>query len=119
MKNFEQKYDIKETQSVKQFHKSRRIFCILNDTLHVAEPNLPYSHAEWFVREGWMTTEHDSLMNEIPRGMISAQGDIYFFVGYNFDINDTIETLFFHHLKELVKGLNLKPTATVYGGLIK
>ena len=119
MDTFNKKYGVQETESVRQFHKSRRMFCILNDILYIAEPNLPYSHAEWFTREGWMTPDDDSLMNKIPRGMINAQGDIYFFVGYDFAINDTIEQLFFNHLYELVESLALKPTASVYGGLIK
>ena len=119
MNTFNKKYGIEETESVMQFHKSRRMFCILNDILYIAEPNLPYSHAEWFTRQGWMTPDDDSLMNNIPRGMINAQGDIYFFVGYDFDINHSIEQLFFNHLHDLVEKLALKPTANVFGGLVK
>ena len=40
-------------------------------------------------------------------------------IGYDFDINDTIEKIFFDHLPELVKKLDLKQALEVYEGLIK
>ena len=45
---FEKKYGIKENEKIIAFHKSRRMFCIYQNRLFIAEPNVPYSHATWF-----------------------------------------------------------------------
>jgi len=58
-------------------------------------------------------------MKSIIRGMINKKGDIYFYVGYNFEINSEAEIIFFSHIKELVKKLNLKSDSKIFGGLIK
>jgi len=117
--SFEKKYGIKEDEKVKSFHKSRRMFCIIDNTLHIAKPNLPYSHATWFEKEGWMTAKNDHLMQIAPRGIINTHGNIYFYVGYDFQINNKIEKKFFPFLKQLVNTLHIATTANVYGGLIK
>jgi hypothetical protein len=118
MDKFEQKYGI-EDNKVEAFHKGRRMFCIYQGQLVVADENLPYSHAAWFEKEGWMTKEQDKLMEEIPRGIIDSKGDIYFYVGYDFKIDNNIEAVFFSHFKELVEKLNLNPNAKIFGGLVK
>lgn len=119
MNYFEQKYGMKEDDGVKAFHRSRRMFCIYKGVLHIAEPNLPYSHAAWFEKEGWMTKETDGSMAEIVRGMINDQGDVYFYAGYDFRVDEHIEAIFFPHLKELAEKLGLDPNARIFGGLIK
>lgn len=112
-------YYKEDTDKIKEFHRSRRMFCIYDGQLRIADENLPYSHATWFQNENWMTKEKDGLMNEILRGFVNRKGDVYFCVGYNFEINDSIETIFFSYLKELVKRLNLDANAQIFGGLIK
>ncbi len=119
MNIFEKKYGIKEDKKVRTFHRSRRMFCIYQNKLFIAEPNLEYSHAVWFEKEGWISKKEDGLMNEIARGIVNSEGDIYFYVGYDFNINNEIESIFFSHLKELVEKLNLKSNAKIFGGLIK
>ena len=119
MNIFEKKYGIKEDEKIRAFHKSRRMFCIYNDKLIIAEPNLSYSHAVWFEKEGWISKEEDRQMNEIIRGIVNEEGDVYFYVGYDFETNNKIESIFFNHLHELIKHLKLKPTAKIFGGLIK
>lgn len=119
MDNFEKKYGIKENQEVKDYHKSRRMFCIYNNALCIAEPNVSYSHATWAEQEGWMTREDDSLMGSMVRGVVTAEGDIYFYVGYNFIVNEQIESIFFRYVAKLVNELSLKSSAKIYGGLIK
>lgn len=118
MDEYEKKYGFKEDEKTKAFHRSRRMFCIYQNKLFIAEPNLPYSHAVWFEKEGWISRENDELMDKIIRGIVNNNGDIYFYVGYNFDINKEIESIFFYHLKELVKKLELKSNAKIFGGLI-
>ncbi|HBI16623.1 MAG: hypothetical protein UR60_C0001G0022 [Candidatus Moranbacteria bacterium GW2011_GWF2_34_56] len=119
MSDIKKEYYLEETDKIKEFHQSRRMFCIYDDQLRIADDNVPYSHATWFQNENWMTKEKDGLMNEIVRGIVDSKGDIYFYVGYNFEINDIIELIFFNHLAELVKRLNLDTNAKIFGGLIK
>lgn len=95
------------------------MFCIYKDKLFIAEPNLPYSHAIWFEKQGWISKENDDLMNKIIRGIIENNGDISFYIGYDFQINDEIESIFFNYLKELVEKLNLPPNTKLFGGWIK
>lgn len=109
----------KDNDEIKELHRSKRMFCVYDNQLRIADENLPYSHAKWFQNENWMTKEKDGLMNEIPRGMVNEKGDVYFCVGYDFEINDNIESIFFSHLSELVKKLDLNTNAQIFGGLIK
>jgi len=119
MDEFEKKYGFKEDEKTIRFHKSRRMFCIYENKLVIAKPNTPHSHAVWFEKEGWMSREKDDLMDSLVRGIIDDKGDIYFYIGYDFEINEKVESIFFSHLKELIEILNLKSNANIYGGLIK
>ncbi|HPT08603.1 MAG TPA: hypothetical protein PLE28_02830 [bacterium] len=119
MDKFEKKHGIEEDKATRDLYLNRRMFCIINNVLYTAEPNLPYSHAVWFVKEGWMTDTDDSLINEATRGMVDDKGDVYFYIGYNFDLNEKTEITFFLHLKELVDKLNLNSNSKIFGGLIK
>jgi len=119
MNEFEKKYGIKEDEKTIEFHKSRRMFCIYQNKLFIVNSNLPYSHAVWFEKEGWITRENDKLMNSLVRGIVDAEGNIYFYVGYDFEINEEVEKIFFSHLKELFFELKLNPNANIFGGLIK
>ncbi|MFH1565338.1 MAG: hypothetical protein ABIC82_05870 [bacterium] len=40
-------------------------------------------------------------------------------MGYDFEINDSAELIFFKHLSELVEKLKLEPDAKIFGGMIK
>lgn len=59
---------------VKDFHKSRRMFCILNDTIKIAPEGVAYSHAQWFVNEGWMSSEDTAFMDQTGRGIVDCNG---------------------------------------------
>jgi hypothetical protein len=113
------KYGIKEDNAVEAYHRSRQMFVIIGGQLQVAEPGLPYSHASWFEKEGWMADGDDRLMDEAVRGIIDSQGDIYFYSGYDFRIDDDIEAVFMENLPGLVESLELKPEAKLYGGVQK
>lgn len=119
MNKFEKKYGIKEDKKIIAFHKSRRMFCVYQNKLFIAEPNLPYSHAVWLEKEKWITAEKDALMNNVVRGVVDSNGNIYFYVGYDFQVNEEVESILFSHLKELIEKLKLKPNAKIFGGLIK
>ncbi len=116
---FEKKYGIKEDEYVKNLHISRRMFCIREDKLIIAAPGLSYSHATWFEKEGWMQKEEDDFINKTVRGQIDSKGDVYFYTGWDFQINRNGELIFFLHLKELSDKLNLNPDAYVFGGLVR
>jgi len=119
MPNFERKYGIKEDAKIKSFHRKRRMFCIKDGKVIVAKPNLPYSHAVWFEKEGWISEEDDILMDEMTRGVVDADGNVHFYVGYNFELNKKAEKEFLEYLPELVKKLQLKKQAKVFGGLVE
>ncbi|MDD5589598.1 MAG: hypothetical protein PHQ47_00275 [Candidatus Portnoybacteria bacterium] len=116
---FEKKYGIKESKKIKDFHRGRRMFCIYDGKLHIAKSNLPYSHAVWFVKEGWMPEDDDKLMDKAARGIIDAKGDIYFYTGYDFKIDSEIDSTFFLYLNDLVRKLKLNINKEIFGGLIR
>ncbi|HBB02826.1 MAG: hypothetical protein US89_C0007G0008 [Candidatus Peregrinibacteria bacterium GW2011_GWF2_38_29] len=91
MDAFEKKYGFKEDKKVKDFHKSRRMFCIYEGKLYIAESGLPYSHAVWFTNMGWISEKNDKLMDEIVRGIIDDKGDVYFYIGYDFKVDERLE----------------------------
>lgn len=119
MNEFVEKYGVEENENTIIFHQSRRMFCIYKNRLFIAESNLPYSHAVWFKKEGWLSEVGGELMAEIVRGIVDSKGNIYFYIGYNFEINNNCEQIFFSHLKELVDRLKLDSKAKIFGGLIK
>ena len=119
MDAFAKKYGIKEDEQTKALHRNRRIFCIYRDKLRLAEKGATYTHAIWFEKEGWMSKEDDALMDEIVRGMVDGKGDVYFYIGYNFEVNEKVEKIFFPYLKELVETLRLNPENKVFGGFSK
>ncbi len=116
MNKYEDKYGIKENKQVIEFHKSRRMFCIKEGKLMVAESGLDCSHAVWFEREGWMDETDDSFMNTNVRGIVDKGGEVYFYRGYDFFIDEEGKKEFFKHIKELAEILKLKLSSKIYGG---
>ena len=114
--SYDFKYLLKEGEETESFHRQRRIFCINNNILYIAEPNFPHSHAVWFEQKGWINQTKDELMEKMVRGMVSPQGDVYFYRGYDFRIDKESEDIFFKHLESIVKELSILPEAKVYGG---
>ncbi len=119
MDEFEKKYGFKEDEKIIAFHKSRRMFCIFENKLHIAEPNLPYSHAVWFEKEGFISRNNDDLFENIVRGIVDQKGDIYFYRGFDFKVDKETELGFFSHLKDLVEKLSIQSSAKIFGGMNK
>ncbi|MCX6790887.1 MAG: hypothetical protein NTV62_01690 [Candidatus Gribaldobacteria bacterium] len=120
MNRFEKKYGIIENKEVKNFHGSRRMFCVKDNVLYIAKPNLSDSHAAWFEKEGWIQNDNDEeFLRDNVRGFIDSDGDVYFYVGYDFCINKKAEEVFFAHLKELAQKMKINPDAKINGGLLK
>ena|SRR3989338_159715 len=116
---YEEKYGIVEGEETKAFHQRRQMFCIRADKVFIADPFVPYSHAVWFEKKGWINSEKDADMDLIVRGIKDKDGDLYFYVGYDFLVTRKAEKILFSHLSELKQRLDLKDTAQIFGGLIK
>lgn len=102
---------------VRSFHRQRRMFCVRDGNLIIADKGLSYSHKEWFHELGWKKDEIEEFMTAGLRGVI-LPGEIKFYTGYDFRINDQIESDFFNSLPGLAKELNLSPETKIYGGQI-
>jgi len=103
MDAFEKKYGYREDEKVKAFHRSRRMFCIKDGVLHIAPARVQYSHATWFANEGWITPQDDSLMKTVIRGIVDKKGNIYFYTGYDFKVNQQTQKELMKKLMELKK----------------
>lgn len=118
-KNFDKKYGIDSSaDTVKKFHSSRRMFVIKDDRLFLAKPDVSYSHARWFEIEGWITPSDDSFMKNNVRGYVDGTG-IYFYKGYDFDVDEDAKTKIVEHLEVLVNSLGIDRSVHLYGGMIK
>lgn len=101
-----------------QFHKHRRMFCIMKEVLHVAQPNIPDSHIEWSQREGWTTSLRDPQYEKIVRGMVDHEGNVHFYVGSDFHIDQNAEKQFFNHIEDLANALHLNREVRIFGGKV-
>lgn len=117
MDNFEDKYGIEEDQSVKNYHKSRRMFVIKDGTALIADEGVDYSHAEWFKKIGLGSDEITDPILAYVRGSIEKDG-LYFYKGYDFQIDEELEAHLIDYLKEVVGKLKVSPNLHVYGGKI-
>ncbi len=97
-----------------EFHRSRRMFAIINDVIYLAPINSSLSHGEWLNSEG---IEIDQDLNGITRGFASSDG-LYFCEG-DFIITKRAETEIFKHLSELIEKLEIDKSLHLYGGFIK
>ncbi|MBI4739928.1 hypothetical protein HY772_10450 [Candidatus Woesearchaeota archaeon] len=100
------------------FHTSRLMFAVHDGKLHFAPPKATYSHAKWFRNQGWVQGKNDLFMENTVRGFIDAEG-IYFYVGFDFRVDDDAEKTFFPHIAELKVKLRLPDEFPVYGGMIR
>jgi hypothetical protein len=119
MDKYDEKYGFDSgLEEVKRFHSQRRMFAIRDDTLFLAPKNVPYSHAKWFEKMGWINPEKDSLMDTITRGFLDRTG-LYFYTGYEMKWSKKAEEETFTHLKELVNKLQIKIDLHLLGGMIR
>jgi hypothetical protein len=89
------------------------------DKLYIARAKLPYSHAVWFEKEGWIDEKDGTFMNENVRGVVFKNREIHFYAGYDFFVNQKAEQYFFKSLQELSSRLKLKPSSKLTGGQTK
>jgi hypothetical protein len=93
------------------------MFAIYKNQLCIASAGLDYSHAEWFKRMDWMSESNDSIMGEMVRGYV-RNGTIFFYIGYDFSINETAIAVMRDHIAQLTAELGLNQTTQVRGGVI-
>lgn len=118
MSKYDKKFGFEEDEDTVAFHKSRRLFVIKDGELIVADPTLPYSHPAWFEKEGWMNEKDDRFIQMNTRGMVMEDGEVRFYVGWDFQVNDEAEQQFMPHLGELVETLKLDVGKPLSGGQI-
>ena len=94
------------------FHKSRRMFCILEGEIYIGPKNSPLSHKEWFEELGW---DPEKTIKEKIRGFTDDRC-LFFYKGEDFNVDKETEKTFMHYLKYLQKALNLPDETQVYGG---
>ncbi|HYD03821.1 MAG TPA: hypothetical protein VEC16_06005 [Alphaproteobacteria bacterium] len=105
-----------EKEKIRQYHKSRRMFCIYKKKLIIAERNVDYSHKEWFEKNNWKYQDKN-LIDEIARGIVDETGDVYFYIGEDHKLTEKAEKSFFANLKELSEKLKLNPKSHIFGGV--
>lgn len=66
-----------------------------------------------------MSEGDDRFIKESVRGAVMKDGEVRFYVGWDFQINVEAEQQFIPHLKELVDNLALDTSASLSGGQIK
>lgn len=116
----DEKYNIKKTPETELFQRSRRMFVIYENQLLLADHNVPYSHAEWFEKEGWLKQDDDFFMETYVRGFIDSEG-ICAYVGYDFHSSPLVEKTLTHYsiLQQFVVKLDAKRETPIFVGMQK
>ena len=103
----------------KEYHKARRMFFVIDDNLLIAEANSNKSHFEWLIEQFWPEDKAIEFIETGLRGVLNPDGNIRFYTGENWEVNEKIEAEFFGIFDELVKRLKISPEAKIGGGVIK
>ncbi len=103
----------------KEYHRNRRMFFLIDDNLIIAPANSEKSHYDWLIEQYWPEEKAIEFIRTGLRGVLNPDGNIRFYTGENWDINEEIEAKFFGIFDELVKRLNIGPEAKIGGGVVK
>ena len=109
--------DVKE--HIKKRHMARRMFAIVNGKLIIAKPYIPDSHLDWFKKDKIIKNDSDPFFDKIVRGVVKENRIVWFYFGREFLVDKKAEDIFFKHLIELIKIMNLRGSAKIQGGKIK
>ena len=111
------KYRVSSPESaIEEFHFNRRMFVFRNGELTIAPERSLDSHAAWFTKMGWISSQDDSLMEHLTRGYVDSTG-IFAYTGYDFRDSGNVEAELKLHLKELVLQLTRAADTSVFIGL--
>jgi len=106
---------MKETE----YHKARRMFFLIDKKLVIVESGSEKSHFEWLKGQGYSDKKAKEIIGNNLRGVLNPDGNLRFYIGEDFKINEKIEKEFFEILPELVHKLEIKMDAEIGGGTIK
>lgn len=104
-------------QTEAKFHASRRMFAIIDGQPVLAEKDTTESHAEWFIRMGWISSCDDPAFEAIVRGYSDGK-DLYAYRGKAFLDDAPVETAMKQHAKKLRNLLNLPDAANLLLGSV-
>jgi len=111
--------DILRTRSAdRDFHRSRRMFCIKDGETKIAPEGTAMSHLDWFEAEGWITKDNiQEFMDATIRGVfLPARPALFFYKGTGFFFDDAVVKEATHRAKELMSVLALDSRVAVYVG---
>mgnify|MGYP001806601676 FL=1 len=103
----------------KEYHKARRMFFLIDEKLVIAENGSEYSHFEWLKKQGCSDEKVKNFIKTELRGVLNPDGNLRFYVGEDFEVNEKIEKDFFRILPELVEKLNIRVDSEIGGGTIR
>jgi hypothetical protein len=106
-------------QPESEYHRKRRMFFVIDDNLVIAPANSKECHFDWLIEQYWPEKKATEFIKTGLRGVVDPDGNIKFFTGENWELNEEIEIKFFMILNELVKKLKINPEAKIGGGAIK
>ena len=92
--------------TIEDFHRSRRMFAVINNVLFISEPNTTESHKEWFIRMNWIKDDKDTYFNIIPRGYVDSK-NLYIYIGENFEEDIELAEVLLQYLPQLINKLQL------------
>jgi len=96
----------------KEYHRKRRMFCIVNDRVHLAPEKDERSHREWMDAEGLS----DNFEEEV-RGVV-YEDRLIFFRGSDWQADEKAEKIFFLNIADVAKLMNLQKDTLICGGCI-
>jgi len=97
----------------KDFHRSRRMFCIHDGEVLVAPLHTLMSHKEWFTSMG---LEGEKTIESDVRGFADDRG-LFFYRGKKFNTTREDEETLIKHLQEIQLKLNLPDDTQVHAGV--
>lgn len=103
----------------REYHKQRRMFFWIDNQLVIPEAGSDKSHIEWLMANGRTKEEAENIIETVLRGVINPDGNVRFFIGKDWEIDNEIEKKFFEILPELVEKLNINLDAIIGGGVMK
>ncbi|MFA5750104.1 MAG: hypothetical protein WC895_02695 [Candidatus Shapirobacteria bacterium] len=103
----------------KEYHKARRMFFLINNELVITEEDSDKSHMEWLIENGHTQEEAKIIIETVVRGVVNPDGNLRFYTGEYFEINEKIEKEFFEILPKLVEIFRLDLEVIIGGGTIK
>jgi hypothetical protein len=99
------------------FHRSRRMFCVMDGEVKVAPEGTAMSHLEWFEAEGWVVAGDAKFIETTIRGaFIPARHALFLYRGVGFFFDDEVIEQARRRAADLRAALMLDPEVEVHVG---